>query len=250
MSLPSSVQKNLLSQFDALIAEGNEIRKSFVFVPAQSWVNPNAYLITQRSGQHPEHNEFDASRMSEWMTRCATLLDHAVPKQSIHVKWIEEMSKWLPSEHVPDHVIPKLNAFRKDLESGLFDTLISRIDAEIAADYMSQADELLAEGQRGNHDHVPAAVLAGATLEKRLRKLCEAQTPKIDLLMANGKKKMLNTLIDDLKTAGLYNETRAKQLRHWAGIRNHAAHGEFDQFHRIDVENMLPGIKSFLEEFN
>ncbi len=41
-----------------------------------------------------------------------------------------------------------------------------QFEAEIAADYMGQAEELLNEGSSGKYDHVPAAVLAGAVLEK------------------------------------------------------------------------------------
>jgi uncharacterized protein YutE (UPF0331/DUF86 family) len=56
-------------------------------------------------------------------------------------------------------------------------------------------------------------------------------------------------LIDDLKKAGVYNENKAKQLRAWAGTRNHAAHGEFGEFTRTDVEQMVAGINTFLAEF-
>jgi hypothetical protein len=59
----------------------------------------------------------------------------------------------------------------------------------------------------------------------------------------------LNPLIDDLRKAGAFIETKAKQLRAWAAIRNHAAHGEFDQFARTDVEAMIPGINTFLADY-
>jgi len=65
----------------------------------------------------------------------------------------------------------------------------------------------------------------------------------------NGERKTLDPLITDLKKTGIYNETKAKQLRAWAAIRNHAAHGEFDQFNREDVEDMIRGIKKFLARY-
>jgi hypothetical protein len=86
----------------------------------------------------------------------------------------------------------------------------------IAADYLFQADELLNEGGRGVHDHVPAAVLAGATLENRMRSKCGEQKPPIETVLPKGEKQTLSILIDDLKNAGLYNENRAKRLRAWA----------------------------------
>jgi len=76
------------------------------------------------------------------------------------------------------------------------------------------------------------------------------QTPKSVHIHCedNGDDKTMNTMIDDLKKAGVYNELKAKQLRSWADIRNSAAHGQFDQFKRMDVEQMLKGIKDFLGE--
>ena len=126
------------------------------------------------------------------------------------------------------------------------DDLAASIERSIAGDYMGQAEQLLTEGQSGDYDHVPAAVLVGAVLEKALRSLCDRQTPPIPVAFPDGRPKMLNALIDDLKKAGVYNETKAKQLRAWAGIRNHAAHGEFDQFDRKQVQGMITDIKDFL----
>jgi hypothetical protein len=98
-------------------------------------------------------------------------------------------------------------------------------------------------------DHVPAAVLSGAVLEKALRTLCDQQNPPISTNKSNGERKTLDPLITDLRKDRVFNETKAKQLRAWAAIRNHAAHGEFDQFTRKDVENMIRGIKNFLAEY-
>jgi uncharacterized protein YutE (UPF0331/DUF86 family) len=91
-------------------------------------------------------------------------------------------------------------------------------------------------------------VLSGAVLEKALRALCARQQPQIPTTNANGDNKTLNPLIDDLKKAGVFNELKAKQLRAWADIRNKAAHGEFAQFTKTDVEQMLAGISTFLAD--
>ena len=89
---------------------------------------------------------------------------------------------------------------------------------------------MLKNGGSGKYDHVPAAVLAGAVLEKGLRTICSQQQPEISTVSPKGEPKTMNPLIDDLKKAGVFNELKAKQLRSWADVRNKAAHGEFDQF--------------------
>jgi len=145
--------------------------------------------------------------------------------------------------------ISTLRAVKDNFEGGFIADLLVQVETEIAADYMGQAEGLLREGQSGKYDHVPAAVLAGAVLEKALRTLCNQQNTPIPTIKPDGAVKTLNPLIDDLKKAGIFNETKAKQLRAWAAIRNHAAHGEFDQFTRDDVELMLSGIKNFLADY-
>jgi hypothetical protein len=111
---------------------------------------------------------------------------------------------------------------------------------------MGQAEQLLAEGQSGQYDHVPAAVLAGAVLEKSLRTLCDKHNPPIPTVNNNGKPLTLAPLIDVLKKNNVFNELTAKQLRAWADIRNSAAHGQFDEFNRSDVDRMIQGINDFL----
>ena len=142
-----------------------------------------------------------------------------------------------------------LLSFKDDINSGLLTSINTIIEANISGDYLAQAEQLLLEGKTGNYDHVPSAVLTGAILEDALRRLCQRQTPPIDVMKPNRKLKMLNALIDDLRNAGLYNELKAKQLRAWADIRNAAAHGKFGDFNRKDTEEMLKGVQNFLADY-
>ncbi|MBI4558107.1 MAG: hypothetical protein HY706_11045 [Candidatus Hydrogenedentes bacterium] len=121
---------------------------------------------------------------------------------------------------------------KSDFEGGFLDDLSLRVEAEIASDYMGQAEQLLQEEQPGKFNHVPAAVLVGAVLEKALTTLCDQQRPPISTNKPDGKPKTLDPLITDLNKAGRYNEAKAKQVQSWAAVRNHAAHGEFDKFDR------------------
>lgn len=142
-----------------------------------------------------------------------------------------------------------VRGLKDDYENGLLESLTDIIEANIAADYLGQAEQLLSEGQPGKYDHVPAAVLLGAILEDALRRLCQRQNPPVPIADAKGQPKTLNPLIDDLKKSGLYNELKAKQLRAWADIRNAAAHGEFGKFTRQDVEQMIVGVQNFLSDY-
>ncbi len=141
-----------------------------------------------------------------------------------------------------------LRGIKADFECGLLDDLAAQIGAELSCDLLGQAERLLETGTTGQNDHVAAAVIAGAVLEQNLRQLCQRASPSIPLLTPKGDPKTLNPLIEDLKRSGSFTELKAKQLRAWADVRNKAAHGEFADFTRSDVEQMTKGIANFLAE--
>ena len=144
--------------------------------------------------------------------------------------------------------VAKLKAIKDDFEEGFLEDLSLQIEAEISADYMAQAEALLKEGKTGQYNYLPAAVLAGAVLEKYLRTLCGKQVPPIPTLKNSGEL-TLNPLVEELKKANVFNEVQAKQLRAWADIRNKAAHGKFDEFTRAEVELMIKGVHVFLATY-
>lgn len=236
----------ILNRFDNLIEEGEAILKNAENISLDSKYIQDNYRNNE-SGTG--NNRFNWSDYVEWRTKSATLLCYVLPRDSVH----DPTARYFPSLKASSgnmiSAISFLKAIKSDLECGFFDDLVTRIEGSIAIDYMEQAEQLLENGHSGQYDHVPAAVLSGAVLEKTLRKLCTEQQPEIAIVTINGEQKTLNPLIDDLKKSGLFNEVKAKQLRSWADIRNKAAHGEFDQFKRSDVEQMIQGVRNFLGDY-
>ncbi|MBE2272500.1 MAG: DUF4145 domain-containing protein [Anaerolinea sp.] len=147
----------------------------------------------------------------------------------------------------------RLTAYVKALDesyrAGMFDSAMRAVEAEVTTDYVTQAENLLTGAGPGEFTHVPAAVLAGAILEDRLRRLCLRQNPPILVMMPNGSHKTLDPLITDLQKVNVFNPAKADRLRAWAKIRNYAAHGEFSEFSRQDVEKMIAEIKEFLADY-
>jgi hypothetical protein len=240
MSLPKKVRDQFLARFDELIVEGNSLVDSIEVIPPHSKGSVFVTYTTYR---------LDPQRLARWKTNCMTLFQ-PFAKQGTKVKeQVDVFSKTGGKKPEVEYCIGILEAFRDDFDRGFLDDLLLKVEAEVASDYMGQAEELLKEGKRGNFDHVPAAVLTGAVLEKALRTLCGQQQPPVSITTPKGDPKTMNPLIDDLKAAGLFNELKAKQLRSWADIRNKAAHGEFEQFKRSDVEQMIQGITNFLADY-
>lgn len=234
MPLPKKLDEKVRKRLDELINKGTKIGEeievarldyeNFTFAPVsirefEAFVFKSCSLIRMILG--------DSLRSIE--------LQKQVNKLDRHYDSVEQ-------------IVGILVGLKDDYESGFCDDFQEMIIADVSSDYMGQAEELLDEGQSGKFDHVPAAVLCGAVLEDSLRRLCNRQTPPIAITKNNGQKKTLDPLISDLQKARVFNKMKADQLRAWAKIRNSAAHGEFEEFNKQDVESMLKGVKNFLAD--
>jgi hypothetical protein len=244
MTLPPDLRKKYLQRFEQLIEEGGEISREI-----QNIDEPVVVTSRTRVRKNTDQENEALNKLDEWVINYKSLLDQVIPSSSVHRTFIEKKEIFYNDKSGLKIRLSRLKGLRKDFEQGFLGNLELQIEAAISADYMGQSEQLLTEGQPGRHDHVPAAVLAGAVLEKGLRTLCTQQTPPLALLDASGKPLMMNRLIDDLKKANVFNELKAKQLRAWADVRNKAAHGEFSEFSRNDVETMLGGISNFLADY-
>ncbi len=143
-------------------------------------------------------------------------------------------------------IVGILFGLKDDYESGFLERLRDNVNADISADYLTQAEALLKEGDAGQNDHVPAAVLCGAVLENRLRDWCDQQIPPISTTKSDGSNMTLGPLIEELRRTNTFEKQVLRQLQWWADIRNHAAHGEFDKFKRDHVALMIKGVEHFL----
>ncbi|MBK9123591.1 MAG: DUF4145 domain-containing protein [Chloroflexi bacterium] len=249
MGLPSSVDVKIREQFTTLIKDGPGLVSTMKAENRQSRSEPKTVMgrpVLDLTGTeyHSQGMAFEAYR-----TQAISLLRLVLSKTD-RMQQITADFRGLPQRSSSvEFITGTLIGLQKDYEAGLLDDLSIMIEAEIASDYMGQAEHLLGEGVPGQNDYVPAAVLAGAVLEDALRRLCERQEPPISTRKDDGEPKKLVILVDGLKAAGLFNELKAKQPRAWADIRNAAAHGRFDEFKRSDVEAMLKGVRDFLADY-
>jgi hypothetical protein len=238
MSLPPKLRSNILSRFDELIADGKKLVADAEVIPPHS--SGGVFITYTTYNWDPQH-------LARWKTNCVTLLTPFVACGEKIKEQVDVFTSTSGKKPETQYCLGILEALRDDFEKGFLDDFAAKIEAELAADYMGQAEHLMTEGQTGKFDHVPGAVLTGAVLERGLRTLCEQN--QVSPKTAKGEPKTMNPMIDDLRKAGLFNELKAKQLRSWADIRNKAAHGEFDQFNRKDVEQMIQGTVNFLSDY-
>jgi hypothetical protein len=144
----------------------------------------------------------------------------------------------------PQATYENLEAFADYVDSGLHDELSPerRAQLDVVSDLLEQAQALLENGTV--HPAAPA-VLIGATLEEFLRTWIEQKA-----LSLGGRKPGLDAYIQVLRDAGLVSKQDGKDIVAWAGVRNHAAHGEWEHVGtRETVGLMLQGVNLFMRKY-
>lgn len=261
MPLPPNVQSTVRLRFQGLIAEleaflvvmedGERVKESAANVSEMITRRPAGGPVPRRDSlpKLPDAYLRGEQTFAELQTKILSLLSFLGAEQDAHLgQFAKQLGGFGWTKYSVDNMLGVLRGLLSDLDAGMLDRIAVRVEAELTADYLGQAERLLDEGRNSRDvaDRVPAAVLTGAVLENALKLLCQRRTPPIPTVKPDGTHKMLNTLIDEVKGAGVYNELQAKELRGYADIRNAAAHGEFDRFDRAQVERMVAGVQGFL----
>ena len=107
---------------------------------------------------------------------------------------------------------------------------------------MEQAQNLLESSKV--HPAAPA-VLIGASLEEFIRTWIDAEG-----LSIGNNKPSLDAYAKALKEAELILKQDVKDITSWTGLRNHAAHGEWDEVaDKKRVSLMLEGVNLFMRKY-
>ena len=181
----------------------------------------------------------DCKLSYQWGTSCLSIFNKAFGPDSTHYTKFNDVFNKISDYGYVLSGMGILKAAREDYEKGLlFDTRVL-IEAEVFDDFLEQAEYLLDSGY-----YQPAAVIAGSVLEDGLRKLC-LRNDEINL-PANPKLDRMNA---DLAKKGVYNKLKQKQITALADLRNKAAHGNWDEFGKSDVESMIKNIREFMSRY-
>ena len=137
-----------------------------------------------------------------------------------------------------------MQSFVDHLERGLGAavSLERKAQLDVVSDLLGQAQQLLED--KAVHAAAPA-VLIGATLEEFLREWVESAG-----LPLGNRKPGLQNYVTVLAEASLITKQDVKDLTAWAGLRNHAAHGDWAEVEDSSrIKLMLEGINLFMRKY-
>jgi hypothetical protein len=194
-----------------------------------------AVLATKEEREYADF--VDPGAMTRWESNALTLLRSAFGVESEQYSRAKSMSGGTRYSHAVAMHAMLQSALDYWVRGYVFD-MRELVEAEVFSDFIEMAAKLLESGY-----YHAAAVLVGGVLEEHLRAMCARRA--IPLETAQGKSKALGVMNDDLAKAAAYNAVKRRQITVWIGIRNKAAHGEWDDVAGDDVAGFLDGVRGF-----
>jgi hypothetical protein len=131
-----------------------------------------------------------------------------------------------------------VNALRDDLYDGFEKTLIELVHADTFADFLEMALHLLQSGYKD-----AAAVITGSTLESHLRSLAAKHNVEIESKDRPVKADKINS---DLAKSEAYSKLDQKNITAWLDLRNKAAHGNYAEYSKEQVELLITSVRDFI----
>jgi hypothetical protein len=192
---------------------------------------------------YDDDNNDDDEATTTHNTRLLSCIGNFSPRNSHYVKTANDEIKKLgiTSSYVTVVLRGILEALRHDIESGVLDTFEQMVNGEIFLDFIEMAEYFLRKNYKD-----PAAVIAGGVLEEHLRKL----SLKNDLPVKNGNDYIrADALNTSLRTNNVYNLVQDKIIIGWLGIRNKAAHGDYHEYDKSQVNSFIEGLLVFINNF-
>jgi hypothetical protein len=166
-------------------------------------------------------------------------------EKSAFYRTLQEIDHKWSNDYIARFVREALDGFIRYVENGLLESVSIQRQAriDVVSDILEQAQILL--DTKDVHPAAPA-VLTGAVLEEFLRNWAEEAGLKL-----GNRKPSIDAYTGCLREADLITKQDAKDITSWGGIRNHAAHGEWDEVgdkHRVRL--MLEGINLFMRRYS
>jgi hypothetical protein len=216
-----SLEERTLERLDRLIGKGDAVRATRRQLP------PN--VITSVT--------LDAGAFAEWQSQALSFLTNLLGSEHIYVERFATVVRKASSSSVTAGQ-GILRAVREDVQGGYLIDVRTLVSADVFSDFLDMAEHLHENGYKD-----PAASLAGAVLEDGMRRIADNNGIQLK------SREDLGSLNQKLANADVYNRVTQRRLQPWITVRNHADHGEFDEYTTDDVADMIRDIIRFLNEY-
>lgn len=180
MGITSKLKEKYVARLDELIAAAEGI-------PMRQHSRRTSYNMISGESTYQHYNLASWPEFVEWRTSCTAVLDRVVPKDTVLRRTVDSFDTLGSEPSKLEFAASFLKSVKRELIEGTLDSLAQQIEAEVLADYLSQSTTLLDGGDK-EANHIAAAVIAGASLERGLRSIAVALSPPGPVVTERGRR--------------------------------------------------------------
>ena len=190
------------------------------------------------------YGELSVVEVQQFTTRSIAAIDQIVGRSSVHWDHVLEILDLSRSsaEYRLERLIGIVGALSIDVEGGFLQRNSALIRGEVFSDFIEMATHLV-----GSNYKDAAAVISGSALEAHIKQLCQNREISLER-ERNGQTRPVNAdaLNAELAKSGAYTNLDQKNVTAWLGLRNDAAHGNYDEYSKQQVALMIDSIRDFI----
>ncbi len=163
--------------------------------------------------------------------------------QSVYYQDIERISKEKRSQEDKIQMIMWIvDWLYEDIKNGFLEEFKEIVHAEVFADFIEMSEHLNKQWYKDG-----AAVIVWSSLESHLRKLAEKHNIEImERKKGKTKNKEAGAINEEIYQQEIYNKVQYKNIISRIEIRNNAAHWNYNEYTKEEVNLMIQGIKHFI----
>lgn len=172
-------------------------------------------------------------------TRCLAAIERTSGRASVYFERATAVDR--ERDHEWGHLAGQVGiaeSLLSDIQHGYLRSLEELIHGDVFGDFLEMAQHLVTTGYKD-----AAAVIAGATLESHLRALCVKNGVATEHSGVHRKAEGLNA---DLVKAGAYSKLDQKNVTAWLGLRNDAAHANYEGYDKNQVLLLVSSVRDFI----
>ncbi|WP_068858438.1 DUF4145 domain-containing protein [Perlucidibaca aquatica] len=213
------MQKEILQRIEELVARGRQVLSR---AGDKYWVG-------------------DVIAAQAWMSSAANAIVQIAPPGSFYQEELARLVKLPDVNGIQTEVLRKVLGVLVSIEEEAKSGLLAKIEYQI---YATAFDDFL---DHASHFHrggkvKESAILASSVLEDVVKRIARKHGIEVE-------GKTLEPLIDDLTKANVLTPVKAKRVKSFAGVRNHALHAEWDKLDLRDIGSAIDGVRELLEGY-
>ena len=200
----------------------------------------NEYTKYIEQSQYDDGSDvISGALVRQLQTRAIAAIERTSGKSSIYYE--KANAVFQENDHIYNKlagVIGVTESLLMDVKADYLQSFEELIHAEVFGDFLEMSEYLVSIGYKD-----AAAVMAGSTLEAHLKQLANKFSVVVEV---SGRPKNSDAINSDLVKCNAYSKLDQKNVTAWLGLRNQAAHGNYDEYDKQQVNLLISSIRDFI----